>query len=86
MKHSILAALAIVLLAGTAAQATEICAPHDKAKWMSKEEMTAKVKALGYDVRKIEEEDGCWEVKGQKAGQRVEAYFDPVTAELVLSK
>jgi hypothetical protein len=86
MKYSTLAAIAIVLAAGTAAQARGICAPHDKAQWISKEDMTAKVTALGYEVRKIQEEGGCWEVKGKKDGQRVEAYFDPVSAELVPSK
>jgi len=53
---------------------------------MSKDAITAKVTAMGYEVRKVQEEDGCWEVKGTKDGKRVEAYFDPVTAELVLTK
>ena len=36
--------------------------------------------------KKLDKEDGCWEVKGTKDGKRVEAYFDPVTAEVVLTK
>lgn len=78
--------LAALLAFATAANATDICKPVDKAQWMSKDEITAKVTALGYEVRKVQPEDGCWEVKGTKDGERVEAYFDPVTAELVLSK
>ncbi len=78
--------IAALLALATAANATDICKPVDKGQWMSKDEITAKVTALGYEVRKVQEEDGCWEVKGMKDGQRVEAYFDPVSAELVLSK
>ena len=80
------AALFVIVASTTTAFATEICRTYDKAQWMSKDEITAKVTALGYDVRKVAEEDGCWEVKGMKDGKRVEDYFDPVTAELVLSK
>ena len=79
-------ALFIAVAASSAVQASEICKPYDKAQWMSKEEITAKVTAMGYEIRKVDEEDGCWEVKGMKDGKRVEDYFDPVTAELVLSK
>jgi hypothetical protein len=87
MKIAVIAvALFAAAAASTAAQASEICKPHDKSQWMSKEDITAKVTALGYEVRKVAEEDGCWEVKGKKDGKRVEDYFDPVTAELVLSK
>ena len=77
--------LAVFACAGVA-QASEICKAHDAAQWMSKDAITAKVTSMGYDVRKVQEEDGCWEVKGTKDGKRVEAYFDPVTAELVLTK
>jgi hypothetical protein len=68
------------------AQASEICKAHDAAEWMSKDAIAAKVTAMGYEVRKVQDEDGCWEVKGTKDGKRVETYFDPVTAELVLTK
>jgi hypothetical protein len=85
MKTLLVSAATFIAIA-TAANATDICKTVDKAQWMSKDEITAKVTALGYEVRKVQEEDGCWEVKGMKDGQRVEAYFDPVSAELVLSK
>jgi hypothetical protein len=88
MKIAITASSVLILAfaASTAAQASNICKPYDKAAWMSKEDITTKVTAMGYEVRKVAEEDGCWEVKGMKDGKRVEDYFDPVTAELVLSK
>ena len=80
--------VALIALAGftTAASATEICKPYDEAQWMTKEQITEKVSAMGYEIRKLDKEDGCWEVKGMKDGQQIEAYFDPTTAELVKSK
>lgn len=86
-KFAMLSTLAFAVLScAGAAQASEICKAHDATEWMSKDAITAKVAAMGYEVRKVQEEDGCWEVKGMKDGKRVEAYFDPVTAELVLTK
>jgi hypothetical protein len=86
-KFAMLLTLTLAVLSSAGAvQASEICKAHDAAEWMSKDAITAKVTAMGYEVRKVQEEDGCWEVKGTKDGKRVEAYFDPVTAELVLTK
>lgn len=75
-----------ILAAAASAQASDLCKPYDQSQWMSKDEIKSKVVAMGYDVRKLGTEDGCYEVKGFKDGKRVEAYFDPVTAELVLTK
>ncbi|MGB8818115.1 MAG: PepSY domain-containing protein [Rhizobiaceae bacterium] len=69
-----------------AANAADICKAYDKAEWMTEEAITAKVTELGYAVSGLKAEDGCWEVKGKKDGALVEAYFDPKTAELVLTK
>lgn len=86
-KYITVSSIAIAAIIGAAsAQATEKCQTHEASQWMSKDEVTAKVTALGYEVRKVQKEDGCWEVKGMKDGKRVEAYFDPVTADLVLTK
>lgn len=41
----------------------------------------------GWDVKNIKVDDGCYEAYAINAeGQRVEAYFDPGTFELVESK
>ena len=77
--------IGLIIVSGSA-QASDICTTHDDSQWMSKAEITARVAALGFEIRKMQKEDGCWEVKGLKDGKRVEAYFDPVTAELVLTK
>jgi hypothetical protein len=87
MKKLIMCTAAVFALSFAGeAMASELCKPYDKSQWLSKEQITEKVKAMGYEVRKLAEEDGCWEVKGMKDGKRVEAYFDPVSAELVKSK
>jgi hypothetical protein len=81
----VLIAAAFVAVALPAA-AEEICQSHPASEWISKEEMSAKAVAAGYEVKSVKEEDGCWEVKGFKDGRRVEAYFDPKTGELVKTK
>lgn len=85
MKKIIIVAAAAALFAPNAF-ASEICKPYDESKWMSAEDITKKVQEMGYEIRKLGKEDGCWEVKGMKDGKQVEAYFDPATAELVLTK
>ena len=80
------AAVATTLaLAAGAANAAELC-NVPKAEWMTEEALTKLVEAQGYVIASIKEEDGCWEVKGKKDGQRVEAYFDHKSGELVASK
>jgi hypothetical protein len=42
---------------------------------------------MGYKVRQVKVEDGCYEIYAvDKNGQRIEAYFNPVTAEVVKTK
>jgi len=54
---------------------------------MTEDKLAETATQLGYDVRKVEEEDGCWEVKGfDQQGNRVEVYFDPVSAEVMRIK
>jgi hypothetical protein len=71
------------LLAGGPAYAADLCEAHPKAQWMKPDAIRSKAEAMGYEVRKVDEEDGCWEVKWTKEGKRVEAYFDPVTGDVV---
>lgn len=74
-------------LASGLASAGDICPPTAKSDWQSADAIAEKAGALGYVVRKVEEEHGCWEVKGtDAAGARVEVYFHPVTAEVVKVK
>jgi len=84
MKKLILATVAACITAP--AFASDICAEHPKDQWMTEEAITALVTEQGYEVKNVKEEDGCWEVKGTKDGEKVEAYFDPVSGELVKTK
>ena len=85
MKHKsiiTITALTLALMSGTAmASSTQCNEPKDK--WMSVEEATAKVTAMGYDVRKMKVDDGCYEAYGIKDGRKYEVYINPVTAEVV---
>lgn len=53
-------------------------------QWMSIQEITAKVEALGYRVQKVERDDGCYEVYGlNDSGTRYELKLHPVSGEVV---
>jgi hypothetical protein len=80
-------ALGLGMLVGAPAFASEDCKEYPREQWLMPEQIKAKAEELGYSVRSIGEDDGCWEIKGtDKTGRKVEAYFDPVTAQLVKTK
>jgi hypothetical protein len=52
--------------------------------WQPQEKLTAALKEQGWDVRRIKIDGGCYEVYAlDDKGERVEAYFHPVTLERV---
>lgn len=54
---------------------------------MSVQDITAKVSGMGYSVRKVERDDGCYEVKAtDKNGARVELKLNPATGAIVKSE
>lgn len=63
------------------------CTDEPESKWLTAEQMTKKFQALGYQdsVKKLHVSKGkCWEIYGtNKAGEKVEVYFHPITAEIV---
>ncbi len=76
------AAAALPALASGSSKAA--CGNVASDKWMSVQEITTKVEALGYTVRKVERDDGCYEVYGtNKSGNRFEIYLHPSTGEVV---
>ncbi|SOD95449.1 PepSY domain-containing protein [Caenispirillum bisanense] len=81
------ATVAATLLAlAPAAMAADLCAPTEGPR-KTMEEVAAMLEGQGYDVRKMDTEDGCIEMKGMdKDGKRVEVYVHPVTAEVVKVK
>ena len=77
--------VAVTLAAGTAA-AADLCKGGPKDRWLAADAIKGKAQGMGYEVRRLGQEDGCYEVKGTKDGKRIEAYFDPVTGEVVKVK
>ncbi|MGQ0430282.1 MAG: PepSY domain-containing protein [Gammaproteobacteria bacterium] len=48
--------------------------------WQPQEKLTAALKQKGWDVRRVKVDGGCYEVYAlDDKGERVEAYFHPVT-------
>ena len=51
----------------------------------NREEITLTLKGKGYEVRKVESEDGYLEAYARKNGERYEIYVDPKTARSLKS-
>lgn len=63
------------------------CGPLADGPQLSIQEIANKAEALGYDVRKVELEDGCFEVYAiDENGARVEIYMNPVTGTVTKTK
>jgi hypothetical protein len=80
------AALAAVSLA-TPAQATGkmTCNSGPQSGWKSMDALKAQLTKDGWQVRHAKVDGGCYEVYGTDPdGNRVEAYFDPLTFEKLL--
>ncbi len=61
------------------------CGATDRATWKTTAQLEEKMKADGWSVRRVKEDGGCYEAYGTSPdGKRVEAYFHPVTLELML--
>ncbi len=68
-------------------QASDVtCDAGPKSGWMTKEAIGELLTAQGYQLRKIEQEDGCYEAYVLKDGAKYELYVHPVTGKLVKSK
>ncbi|MBS8272350.1 PepSY domain-containing protein [Thalassospira tepidiphila] len=80
---TLLSTAALGLTAHTAQASDDYC-NVPKSEWQSMDALKEKLMAEGWDVRKIKEDDGCYEVYAIKAdGKKIEAYFNPATFELV---
>ena len=78
----IIAALSSVAPAMATGLAT--CDSGPESGWQEQAVLQEKLEAEGWTVRRIKVDGGCYEVYALDAeGERVEAYFDPVTLEPV---
>ena len=89
MKRLILAvaaaAAASFVAAPPAAATGKMTCSAPQAKWKSRTALEARLKKQGWKVTKSKVDGGCYEVYGtDPKGNRVEAYFHPVTFEKLL--
>jgi hypothetical protein len=84
MRLAIAAAIVLAAAASPAWAGPE-CTTADKSQWQDAAKFQEKLKAEGYEIRKFKVTDGnCYEIYGwNKAKQKVEIYFDPVTGKAV---
>ena len=81
----------LILVAATVFSSAVLAGPScdvPKEKWMKEADFKAKVEAEGYKIKTFKvTKDNCYEIYGfDKAGKKVEIYFDPATAAVLESK
>ena len=82
---TIAAALACTLGASPAAATGKMTCDAPQAQWKSIASLEASLKKQGWEVRKSKVDGGCYEVYGtDPQGNRVEAYFHPVSFKKLL--
>jgi len=89
MQKFVLAAIAAGFIATPvmASESEMSCGDAPRDQWMSEQALKEKAAGMGYDVRSVKIEDGCYEVYAIDAkGMKAEVYFNPVTGESVRSK
>lgn len=85
MRHLLPIAAALVLSAGAAFAEDDMCKGDGPMK--PEAEVKAQFEGQGYQIRKFDTEDGCYEIKGiAPDGKKVEMYINPWTAEVVKTK
>ena len=80
MQKIILAA--VIALAATSSQATGLatCDSGKPETWQPQEKLEAMLKEKGWQIRRIKIDGGCYEGYAvTEKGERVEAYFHPLT-------
>ena len=82
---TIAAALSIGVAAAPAAATGKMTCDAPQAQWKSLANLEASLKKQGWEVRKSKVDGGCYEVYGtDPEGNRVEAYFHPVSFKKLL--
>ncbi|WP_160008528.1 PepSY domain-containing protein [Rhizobium sp. 18055] len=85
MKKIMIASLFAASLLGGVAHAEDAgkCGDIPQANWMTKDAIKTKAVGMGFDVRQVKAEKGCYEVYGVKDGKKIEALFNPETGAQV---
>lgn len=78
------ALLAALFASGAQADDDFRCGNVPLERWMSQNEITERARKMGVDVRRVEIDDGCYEVSGRnRDGRRVEIRLHPETGAQV---
>lgn len=85
MKYLVIAAACVVLSSG--ASAGPAC-NKPKEQWMNETAFRTQLEKNGYQIKTFKVSKGqCYEIYGfDKAGKKVEIYFDPVSAQILETK
>ncbi|MCU0820161.1 MAG: PepSY domain-containing protein [Beijerinckiaceae bacterium] len=80
----------IILASLLGTVATAAASPRCKAAletWQPRQALEDKLKAEGWQIRRIKTDDGCYKVEGTRQdGRRVKATFEPDTLTLIREK
>ena len=81
------AALVFATSGSVFAQHAERCEAIPKDQWKPKAELERKLTEMGWKVRRVKVENGCYEVYGtDEKGGKVEVFFHPKTLDRVVAK
>ena len=88
MKVAVLLCTATLAFAGAAhAQHAERCEPIPKEQWKPQAELEGKLTDMGWKIRRVKIENGCYEVYGtDEKGGKVEVFFHPKTFDRVVAE
>ena len=88
MKFAVLLCTAALAFAGAVhAQHAERCEPIPKEQWKPQAELERKLTDMGWKIRRIKIENGCYEVYGtDEKGGKVEVFFHPKTFDRVVAE
>lgn len=88
MKNETRNILCVAMCASLAAcNSGPSCTTEPQSSWLSKEEMQARIAALGYKVKEFKISGQCYEIYGwDRDGKKVEVYFDPTDGDVFKSK
>ena len=85
ISTAVFAACVFLLTNSVQAQGLITCDSGHRSTWKTEEQLVEKVTSEGWQFARMREDLGCYHVFGiSPEGERVEAYFDPVTLEKLM--
>jgi hypothetical protein len=85
--NRVLLAVGLAAVLPISAFAKADCKAYPKSEWMPEADAKAKIEAQGYTIGKFKVDGNCYEIYGKnKAGKKVEIYYDAKTLEPVKSE